>query len=131
MLGVCLLRVHEQGSMLSHRTPCWPSSWYLYTYIHTYIHKYIHIYIHFLSQEPLRPRLLQSLSTCYDTLQSQSLYVTMYFNLLLGQKLTLRRERQWHVSSLPKGTYVCGPPHLNSDPKVPDVANLQLHTLTN
>ena len=34
------------------------------------------------------------------------------------------------VSSLPKGNMHVAVPHLNNDPNVPDVANLQLHTLT-
>ena len=65
---------------------------------------------------------------CYNAISSHCLYVTSSSS---WTDLTLRRERQVYVSSLPKGTYVCDPPALKLCPKVPDVANLQLHTLTN
>ena len=125
--------------------------------IHTYIHFFITrtLRAQVTDTKYLLPYNLDSVTICHHVLlhlcclgvlllllllPQQSLYRvtryvivavlhTSYFILhTCWTELTLRRERQLYFRFLPKGIYVFGS---NSDPKVPDVANLQLHTLTN
>ena len=108
--------------------------------IHTYIHTYIHFFCTYVHARAPKAQvrycndyatMLQcdnaTMLRCYNAISSHCLYVTSSS----WTELTLRRVRQLYVSSLPREFMYVALPHLNSDIKVLDVANLQLHTLTN